>query len=252
MWGGSKARKTLAAFAVLVGLAAPVSAADRPAVVELFTSQGCSSCPPADALLGRLAQERSDLIVLSLPVDIWDYTGWKDTLARPEFTTRQKNYAHSRGDHQVYTPQIVVDGVAHCVGSDRRQLNAILDSTAAARRDAGADMRVSEKDGMVVVDLGAGSGLGEGGHGAGVWLLRIARSKAVTIGRGENGGRQITYTNVVRSMVRMGQWMGQAARFEIPVPEARSEDSDAYVVIVQKSWGEVLGPILAAGKSPNF
>jgi hypothetical protein len=90
---------------------------------------------------------------------------------------------------------------------------------------------------------------GDIGQGAGVWLLRVSRSKSVAIGRGENGGRQLTYTNIVRSIVRMGQWMGMASRFEMPIPEVRTDDADGYVVIVQRAWGDVIGPILAAGKS---
>lgn len=246
---GVTAWKGFAALAVLV-LAAPGVAAERPAVIELFTSQGCSSCPPADALIGEIAHNRRDVVALSFPVDIWDYIGWKDTLAKAEFTARQKHYAQTRGDHQVYTPQIIVDGAVHAVGSDKRQLWALVDSTAAKRRELGATMMISENDGMVVVDLGQATG--DIGHGAGVWLLRVARSKSVSVGRGENSGRQLTYTNVVRSIVRMGQWMGPASRFEIPLVEARSDDTDGYVVLVQKSWGEVLGPILAAGKSAGL
>jgi len=246
---GATAWKGLVALTALL-LAAPVLAADRPAVIELFTSQGCSSCPPADVLIRDIARDRRDVVALSFPVDIWDYIGWKDTLAKPEFTARQKHYAQSRGDHQVYTPQIVVDGAVHGVGSDKHQLAALVEGTAATRRSLGASMKISESDGMVIVELGAASG--DIGHGAGVWLLRVARSKSIAIGRGENSGRQLTYTNIVRSIVRMGQWMGPASRFEMPVPEARAEDADGYVVIVQKAWGDVIGPILAAGKSDGL
>jgi hypothetical protein len=246
---GATAWKWLAGIAILA-LATPAAAVERPAVIELFTSQGCSSCPPADALLNEVARQRKDVIALSFSVDIWDYIGWKDTLAKPEFTARQKHYAQSRGDHQVYTPQMVVDGSVHGVGSDKQQLAALVASTSATRQNVGASMKISESDGMVIVDLGAANG--EIGHGAGVWLLRVSRSKSVAIGRGENRGRQLTYANVVRSMVRMGQWMGSPSRFEIPLPEARAEDTDGYVVIVQKSWGDVLGPILAAGKSAGL
>lgn len=249
MRGSATILKNLAAIAVLA-MAAPAAAADRPAVIELFTSQGCSSCPPADALLGEITRSRPDIVTLSFPVDIWDYIGWKDTLAKPEYTARQKHYAQSRGDYQVYTPQIVVDGAAHGVGSDKKQLAALVEGASAARRKIVAPMTISERNGMVVVELGAANG--DIGQGAGVWLLRVARSKSVAVGRGENRGRQLTYTNVVRSMVRMGQWMGAASRFEIPLPEARADDADGYVVIVQKSWGDVLGPILAAGKSAGL
>ena len=246
---GATGWRRLAAIAVLT-LTTPAAALERPAVVELFTSQGCSSCPPADALLKDVSRERPDVITLSFPVDIWDYIGWKDTLAKPEFTARQKHYAQTRGDHQVYTPQIIVDGAVHGVGSDKRQLTALIDSTAATRHNVGAQMKISESDGMVVVDLGAASG--DIGHGAGVWLLRVSRSKSVSVGRGENRGQQLTYVHVVRSLVRMGQWMGAPSRFELPLPEARTDDTDGYVVVVQKSWGDVLGPILAAGKSPDL
>lgn len=239
----------------VLALTAPAAASDRPAVVELFTSQGCSSCPPADALLHSVARERPDILVVSFPVDIWDYIGWKDTLAKPEFSARQKHYAQSRGDHQVYTPQIIVDGGAHGVGSDKQQLAALIEGTSSARHSASAPMTIRESDGMVIVDLGGANGdiaHADIGLGAGVWLLRVARSKSVAVGRGENRGRQLTYVNVVRSMVRLGQWMGAPARFEIPLPEARTEDADGYVVIVQKSKGDVLGPILAAGKSAGL
>ena len=246
---GATAWKGLMALTAML-LAAPVPAAERPVVIELFTSQGCSSCPPADALIRDIVRERRDVVALSFPVDIWDYIGWKDTLAKPEFTARQKHYAQSRGDHQVYTPQIVVDGTVHGVGSDKQQLAALVESTAGARRDLGASMKISEADGMVIVDLGAASG--DIGQGAGVWLLRVSRSKSVAIGRGENGGRQLTYTNIVRSIVRMGQWMGMSSRFEMPIPEVRTDDADGYVVIVQRAWGDVIGPILAAGKSEGL
>jgi hypothetical protein len=236
--------------AILIALGtplAPVFAGERPAVIELFTSQGCSSCPPADELMGQLSKNRGDVIILSLPVDIWDYNGWKDTLARPEFTVRQKNYSQSRGDHQVYTPQIVVDGQSHGVGSDRSQVMSLMQETSALRQAQSAPLDVHETNGMLIVDVGEGSG--DLGRGASVWLMRVAKSRTVTVGRGENRGREITYTNVVRSMVRLGFWNGAAARFEMPLPEARADDADGYVVIVQKSWGDRLGPILAASKS---
>ena len=246
-----QAKGAMLALVAAISLSASASAADnRPAIVELFTSQACSSCPPADRLMAELSRARPDVIVLSLPVDIWDYNGWKDTLARPEFTQRQKHYSQSRGDHQVYTPQIVVDGQAHGVGSDRTQVLSLVEEMAPARHVQGVPLDVAERNGMVVVELGETTS--DLGRGAGVWLMRVVKSRTVSIGRGENKGREITYTNVVRSMVRMGHWTGAPARFEMPLPEARADDADGYVVIVQKSWGDVLGPILAAGKSSNL
>jgi hypothetical protein len=249
MTPAARMKRVVATGAVALSLtiigAGAGGASDRPAVIELFTSQGCSSCPPADRLLGQLA-ERSDVIVLSLPVDIWDYIGWKDTLAKPEFSARQRIYASSRGDHQVYTPQVVIDGVAHVVGSDKAKLLKLIDKTS-VERARGAEMKLREVDGMVVVDIGEAHG--DVGKGGGVWLLRILRSQTVSIGRGENSGHKVTYTNVVRSIARMGYWSGAPARFELPLAEARGEGVDGYVVLVQKNYGGSLGPILAAAKS---
>ncbi len=205
--------------------------------------------------MGQLARERRDIIILSFPVDIWDYIGWKDTLAKPEFTARQRHYSQTRGDHQVYTPQAVVDGAAHAVGSDKQHLLALVDELEPARKALGASLRITERDGMLIADLDAGdpgAGSGDVARGAGVWLLRVVRARTIAIGRGENDGRRVTYTNVVRSMVRMGHWMGAAARFEMPLAEARGDDGEGYVVIVQKNMGEVLGPVLAAARSGNL
>ncbi|MDB5594308.1 MAG: hypothetical protein JWM36_1269 [Hyphomicrobiales bacterium] len=247
-----RVRKITGFAAVLaLGLLAAGSgrAAERPAVIELFTSQGCSSCPPADRLMGELSPQ-PNLIVLSFPVDIWDYIGWKDTLAKPEFTARQRVYAATRGDHQVYTPQAVVDGVMHVVGSDKQQVLGTVAKTRDERAGVGTSIALHEDHGMVVVDLGEAHG--DVGSGGGVWLLRVARSRAVAIGRGENSGHKVTYTNVVRSIARMGYWTGVPARFELPLAEAQGEGADGYVVLVQKNWGGKLGPVLAAAKSSNL
>src|SRR5581483_2798947 len=172
------------------------------AVLELFTSQGCSSCPPADKLAGAFAADPS-LVLLSLPMDYWDYLGWKDTLASPADTERQRGYSHVRGDREVYTPQIVVNGAAHVLGSDRPAIEHTIAQT-------------DQKSGVmsVPVDVSlAGSGLNvkvesaETPHSSGeVWLCPIMKSVAVAIGRGENRGRTITYHNVVRSWVKLGDW----------------------------------------------
>ena len=144
------------ALSALLLTASAASAADRPrGVVELFTSQGCSSCPPADRIIGDLARDPS-LIVLSLPVDYWDYIGWKDTLASPQCTARQKGYAAARGDGKVYTPQAVIDGLTHVVGADR---DAIVKNIADDRSVRGAltvDVAARVADGKASVEVGAG------------------------------------------------------------------------------------------------
>ena len=224
------------ALSALLLTASAASAADRPrGVVELFTSQGCSSCPPADRIIGDLARDPS-LIVLSLPVDYWDYIGWKDTLASPQCTARQKGYAAARGDGKVYTPQAVIDGLTHVVGADR---DAIVKNIADDRSVRGAltvDVAARVADGKASVEVGAG-----GAKGASVWLMEVEPSATVAVGRGENAGRSLTYTNVVRKMTRLGEYVGTPARFEAP-----AKANVRYVALVQAGSAEKPGAILGA------
>ena len=167
--------------------------AEPRAVVELFTSQGCSSCPAADKLLGELAADPS-LVAISVPIDYWDYLGWKDTLADPRNTARQKAYAHARGDGQVYTPQVVVNGSLHALGSDK----AAIEHAIAKSRKLGAmslpPVTLAVADGRLNVAVPDGADEPRGG--AEVWLCGLAKAVTVAIGRGENKGRTITYHNV--------------------------------------------------------
>lgn len=225
------------AFLAALVFASAASAMDRPrGVVELFTSQGCSSCPPADRIIGDLARDPS-LVVLSLPVDYWDYIGWKDTLASPQCTARQKGYAAARGDSQVYTPQAVIDGLTHVVGADR---DALLRNIAADRSATGAltvDVTAKVADGKATVDVGAGAGR------ATVWLMEVEPAATVAVGRGENAGRTLTYTNVVRRMTPLGPYSGAPARFEAP---AQAGAGARYVALVQAGAAERPGAILGA------
>jgi hypothetical protein len=240
----SRLRSGVAALAVM---AASAAYAGPVAVVELFTSQGCSSCPPADAALRDLAK-RSDVIALSLPVDYWDYLGWRDTLAKPLFTTRQRGYAGARGDRQVFTPQVVVNGKASCIGSDAAALEHLIQS---ARPGPGVAISVSENDGSVAVEVAGATNGGPRGETAEVWVLPVAKAREVAIERGENRGKTITYANVVRGMTRVGEWRGAPVRLEVPLTVAKS-DGDGYVVLLQAPRGEKPGPILGAAKSPGF
>ncbi len=181
----------LAAAMAAAGFAAAAEASPR-AVIELFTSQGCSSCPPADRLLAKLARD-PDVIALSLPVDYWDRLGWKDTLARHAFTERQEAYAAVRGDGQVYTPQAVINGREHAVGSER---SAIEQSAAATA--AGLDVPLGiarEGDGFSVT---VGDAPGKADARGTIVLLPYVAAREVAIGRGENAHATVTYTNVVR------------------------------------------------------
>jgi hypothetical protein len=233
---------------VLSGLAGQAAASPAPkAVVELFTSQGCSSCPPADEFLRELAA-RDDIVALSLPVDYWDYLGWKDTLAQPGFTARQRAYASGRNDKQVYTPQVIVNGLKPIVGSDRAKIEGVI-AKSVGNGALSVSVSVIETASGVTVEIGRSAG---GVSGAEVWLLPVARAREVAIGRGENKGRTITYINVVRGMVKLGTWSGQPARFEVPASSARARDADTYVVLVQAAEEAKPGLILGAAKGPGF
>jgi len=230
----------VAAFAAGTAVAQDV----RPrAVVELFTSQGCSSCPPADAVLGELARDPG-VVALSFPVDYWDYLGWKDTLARPGFIQRQKAYAEQRGDRQVYTPQAVVNGVRHVLGSDR----SAIESAASASRDQGAlavPLKLTERDETIRIDVGARTGA----TGT-LWLMPLTRHAEVKIGRGENRGREITYYNVVRNLLKVGDWNGSPGSWSVPIENISRDGVDAAVVYVQDGNREKPGPMLGAAYTP--
>jgi hypothetical protein len=218
---------------------APAVASEPKAVIELFTSQGCSSCPPADRLMGELVSD-DDLIVLSLPVDYWDYLGWRDTLALHAHTERQKAYAAVRGDRQVYTPQAMVDGIAQQVGSER---DSIERAVAELKGKLAVPVKLKRDGENIEIDVGSGAG-----QPAAVWLLAVVRSKTIAIGRGENRGKTITYNNVVRSWQQLGAWAGKAVHHSVPLARFASNDADFVVVMLQSGSAEAPGPIYGAAK----
>ncbi|MCW5751760.1 MAG: DUF1223 domain-containing protein, partial [Alphaproteobacteria bacterium] len=200
------------------------------------TSQGCNSCPPADRLLGELAA-RPDVLAISFNVDYWDYLGWKDTLGRREWTERQRSYARSLGSRSVYTPQLVIGGAAHVVGSDRARAETQI--AAARGRERLAELRLARPvDGQVAVEI-AGT---VPARGASLWLVQYEQSRTVSIGRGENGGRTLTYHHVATGLHRINEWRGGT---EVAViPEAlRARTAGRAAVFLQED-GQ--GPILAA------
>ncbi|MBN1417852.1 MAG: DUF1223 domain-containing protein [Planctomycetes bacterium] len=227
--------RILATLLLLIASLTPLSAGERLSVIELFTSQGCSSCPSADRLLGELSK-RKDVLALSLPVDYWDYIGWKDTLASPAFSARQRAYAHARGDRAVYTPQAVVNGLVHRVGSDRKALSDALRETNAKRPTVPVD--VSMNGDKIAVRIGDG----RPGSRASVLLVLFDPSETVSIKRGENAGRTITYHNVVRRIVRIGAWTGEAQSFTVPKPS----DGRRCAILVQAGAQDEPGAILGA------
>ncbi|MFC4171565.1 DUF1223 domain-containing protein [Microvirga sp. GCM10011540] len=215
------------------------------AVLELFVSQGCSACRPANELMTELNRDPG-LVVLSLPVNYWDYLGWKDTLADPRFTERQKGYAHARSNRQVYTPEMIVNGARSSLGSAREKVTKTIEQASAGRIPLPVPVDVREEDGMIVVEVGAGAGE------ATAWLLPVLRNGEVPIHRGENAGRTETYVNVVRGLHRLGSWSGAAARFTTPLDTARVQGADAYAVVLQQDRDGRPGPILGAAKGPGL
>ena len=229
----------LASFAIF--WSAPARADPR-AVVELFTSQGCSSCPPADKLLGELARD-SSIVAISLPIDYWDYLGWKDTLALPGHANRQRAYARARSDREVYTPQVVVNGAIHALGSDKA---AIERAIAQSGGNAGLTLPISMSvaDGTLTVNVPTGKN--QQGNGE-VWLCPLTKSIPVAVGRGENNGRTITYYNVVRRWIKLGDWKGKADSFRVPVADITSiANVDAVAVVVQDGVASAPGVMLGA------
>jgi hypothetical protein len=223
------------------GAQAAETSAQIKAVYELFTSQACSSCPAADAILGRLAK-RDDVIALTLPVDYWDYLGWRDTLARAEFTDRQKAYAKVLGDGMVYTPQAVVSGLAHVNGSNEEGIEQAIEKTAKLFRATRVAVNLTAANGRLVIDV-APAADGVVPKEATVWLAAIASSVEVPITRGENQGRTIVYTNVVRRLMPIGTWNGTEMIVKLDRHAFMGSGADRCAVLLQQGQG---GPIVGA------
>ena len=235
-----------AAFVAVILIASyGISRAAPKAVLELFTSQGCSSCPPADRLLGEFANDPS-IIALSLPIDIWDYLGWKDTLALAGHSARQRAYAEQRGDRQVYTPQMVVNGSVHVLGSDRDAIERAIVQTDRNTAVMSLPVLVSAAGGDLTVTL---KGTTDGKLGGEVWLCPLSTALAVAIDRGENHGRTVTYHNVVRAWRKLGEFSGADSTWTIPLSQIEKDDVDGAAVLVQEGSREKPGVILGAAFS---
>ena len=205
------ARQFFSGFALLGGLAVLMPgaalAAERLVVVELFTSQGCSSCPPANAFLNELSKQPSDVLALAFHVTYWDYLGWKDPFSLPVATDRQAQYGRRFGDGS-YTPEIVVDGAAGLVGSYRDEVNSAI-AKARTQNVTAAEVNLVARDGKASIDIGAGKGA------ARVMLVGFDREHVTAIGRGENRGRTMAEANIVRSFRPIGQWNGEIGRAHV-------------------------------------
>lgn len=206
--------------------------ADTPVVVELYTSQGCSSCPPADALLTEIS-DRDDIIALALHVDYWDYLGWADGFADPAFTQRQRDYARAAGKRMIYTPQMVIGGQDHIVGHKPQDLRAALRAHAAKRSPV--SLVVSRQGDIVDIAAEAEQGTGP----MVVQLVRYTPEQSVAIRRGENAGRNIVYSNIVTRWQNLADWNG----YQALSLRAEVTGNQPLVVIIQS---EGHGAILAA------
>lgn len=219
---------------IWMALASPALSGDRVVVVELYTSQGCSSCPPADALMRELA-DRDDLIALSLHVDYWDYIGWQDSFAQPRHSKRQRSYALAMGEKMVYTPQIIVDGHTALIGSNTAGVRDAI--KAAQTQDHVIDLEAEREGSVLTVSARATEAAGP----VDVFVVQYIPEATVTIERGENAGKTILYANTVTDWRYFGTWNGRSdLSLMVPV------DGDMPVAIVMQAQG--FGPVLAAAR----
>lgn len=216
---------TTAAITTTARAAAPL------VVVEMFTSQSCSSCPPADDLLGALVRERPDVLALSFHVTYWDRLGWRDRFSLPAATERQRRYATTLGNTQIYTPQAVVQGRRDAIGSDRASLLAAIRSAPALA----VPLQVAPAGAGLEVAAGAGAGSGT------LWLVGFDEHHTTAIGGGENGGRRLSYSHVVRSIAPLGPWRGAAVTLAAARPEG-----ERTAVLLQAAEGVLVGAAVAA------
>jgi len=219
---------------------APARAGERtvPILVELFTSQGCNSCPPADEYLGELAK-RTDVLALSLHVDYWDYIGWKDPFAQRAFTVRQRDYSHALSQRYVYTPQMVINGHWQGIGSERADIERLI-------ANAKKEREVNAATAPTITLQGDELHIGRGPAGpATVWMAIFDPQQKTAVGRGENAGRDLTEYNVVREWSKIGAYDGQPATLKLDIDWDEYEKSGC-AIFVQRQTPSGPGPVLAA------
>lgn len=234
---------TILGIVTLAVLVAPAEAGDsrtRPkAVVELFTSQGCASCPPADALLTSLAEDQ-DVVALAYHVDYWDYVGWEDTFGDGAYSDRQRAYAKSWGSSRIYTPQMVVNGAKGVVGSRRNEVHGALDGATLP-----LTVDIVHQGDMLKIAIPPNAELGN--SNAVVWMVSYLDRADVAIDTGENAGKSMVYTQVVTGRQALGMWeSATGATLKLPLPELLGDASTGIAVIVQQERNGLPGPILGA------
>lgn len=221
-------------------ISAPAAAGEIKSVVELFTSQGCSSCPPADKLLGDYAK-RDDVLALAFHVDYWDYLGWRDSFGSADNSERQRAYAQGRGDRNVYTPQAIVNGYGHLVGSRAGQLQNALSHPRTGTLPV--DVSLVKQDSTLQVQIASDQAPTSETT---LWLVYFNDEETVEIKRGENRGRSITYHNIVRDIRPLGMWKGGAMQIDLPLAELAKSGYDNCAVLLQATRNGQPGAILGA------
>jgi hypothetical protein len=234
-------RRSLAVLTLIL-MPLPAPAQDRsPVVVELYTSQGCNSCPPADAYFGELTR-RPDLLTLAFHVDYWNYIGWTDPFARPWATARQKAYQMSLNERYVYTPQMVVNGAAQGIGSERDTIERLIRAAVAARGAEGPELALRwRQDGALLVEVGAGDSPPRAP--ADIWLVGFDGKHQTEVTQGENEGQTITDYHPVKTYRRIGGWPGWSLELVVPADEAKAAGDGGIAVLVQAAE---VGPLFAA------
>jgi len=236
--------RKLALALVILAAWASAATARPPVVVELYTAQGCAACGKASAFVSTLGDQKG-VLVLTFAVDYWDYLGWKDTLADSRFSARQKAYSQMRGDRDVYTPQAVINGSMHVVGSDRAGIEGAIGATDKADGVMSVPVSMTLTGKQINVSVAASSKGPAAMHGE-VWICSISKAVPISIGRGENRGREVTYHNVVRNLLKVGDWNGSSGSWTVPLENISREGVDAAAVFVQDGNRERPGPMLGA------
>ena len=210
-------------------------------VLELFTSQGCDTCPPADQVIAKFA-ERPNIIAITLPVDIWDYLGWKDTLASDKNSERQKAYAKARGDGAIYTPQVVVNGMIGVNGSDPAAIEEAIKITDEALKGGRVPIRFWHERNSIKIEAGDAPP-GFQYKEATIWFAVVQKSAQVPVQRGDNKGKTLGYTNIVREMLPVGTWNGKAMSLQLARTAVMRPETEAAILLLQEGKA---GPIIGA------
>src|SRR3984893_7025633 len=208
----------------------------RPVVVELFTSQGCSDCPAADRLVTELSR-RKDVIALSLPITYWDMLGWKDTYATDGNTQRQKSYARAMNRSGIYTPQMIIDGRLDAVGNQRDRVLAALSPR--SDEEPAIPIFIGTASGAVGIALPGSKAKSK--PPATIWVMRTLAQGSVNVEQGENRNHLRTYPNVVRDLKRAGEWNGEAMKIDLPLNLAKTKHDGVVVILQARDYGPVLG-----------